>query len=874
MGQSVSVYYVGYDLQDGYVHNWLVAGPQAIPILNPDRLEGRNLKVQTARRFSEPNSGVTQLPMEEAALAVGDAGLTWKYVRCLDDHLVDLSRFYPAPHYLRAWAYARIASIVARKVNLVLTTNGPADLWLNGEHAFRQERFHSTTPGSVTFPAPFKEGHNEIVVRFEEVAERECPFAMALRIVGFATADSTNELRVLLPIPVDAAARRQTLEEVFEAAYLDREVYVGDEHVIVRWPDDLAESAELVVRFQRPPGRIYGEAHVSGRAGDHAFLGRPLEVPEGRYQALLMPRPREYYEQNMRITREIDLWTLKSHYSQTPYGTYEERRLEALRDAARRDDGVFAEIAKMELGRWSEVRIDAIREAIQKIDRREGGSDSHGSAAPSASLVGLLGMLHRHGKNPSFPSGLKSPIEECALRFRYWMDEPGDDAMEFRSESHQLLFHTSEILAGQLYPNGEFSNLGRSGQSHREKGEQRALSWLHKRGTGGFREWDSSCAFELDLLALSHLVDLAGNRQVWELAAVVMDKLLFTMALNSYRGAFGSTHGHTYGPMIKGARLEATSGIGRLMWGMGNHNHHVAGTVGLASAKEYGLPPIIPGIAADLPEEMWNRERHAGQLEEWCDGASGPWEVNKVTYKTPDYMLCSAQDYRAGESGSEEHVWQATLGPDAVVFVTHPPCMSEENSHRPNFWSGNHVLPRVAQWQDVLIAVHKLPEDDWLGFTHAYFPVYAFDEHRLHDSAEGHPWAFARKGEGYLALTAARGLALITRGHNAYRELRSCGRYNVWLCHMGRAAQDGSFGEFRERVLALEVIWEGMSVRCTTLRGESLSFGWEGPLMVAGREQPLADFRHYENPYCVADWPASQMDIRFGDHLLRLEFGL
>jgi hypothetical protein len=237
-------------------------------------------------------------------------------------------------------------------------------------------------------------------------------------------------------------------------------------------------------------------------------------------------------------------------------------------------------------------------------------------------------------------------------------------------------------------------------------------------------------------------------------------------------------------------------------------------------------------------------------------------------------MLCSAQDYHPGERGSQQHIWQATLGPDAIVFVTHPPSMSEKSSHRPNFWHGNHILPRVAQWRDVLIAIHKLPENDWLGFTHAYFPVYAFDEHLLRDSADGHPWAFARKEEGYLALTAAQGLALITRGTNAYRELRSRGQHNVWLCQMGRAAQDGSFGEFQERVLGLDVVWEGLSVGCATLRGDSLAFGWEGPLLVEGKEQPLAGFKHYENPYCVADWPASQMDIRFGDQLLRLEFGL
>jgi len=182
------------------------------------------------------------------------------------------------------------------------------------------------------------------------------------------------------------------------------------------------------------------------------------------------------------------------------------------------------------------------------------------------------------------------------------------------------------------------------------------------------------------------------------------------------------------------------------------------------------------------------------------------------------------------------------------------------------------VLPRVAQWKDVLVAVHKLPDNDWMGFTHAYFPSNAFDEHVLRDDAHGHTWAFGRKGEGYVALTAARGLRFITHGDSAYRELRSYGQHNVWLCHMGRAALDGGFADFQERVLALEVAFEGLAVRCATLRGETLAFGWEGPLLRNGQEQPISGFKHYENPYCVAELPATEMGIRYGDQLLRLDF--
>ncbi|MDI7275885.1 MAG: hypothetical protein QME94_07890, partial [Anaerolineae bacterium] len=132
---------------------------------------------------------------------------------------------------------------------------------------------------------------------------------------------------------------------------------------------------------------------------------------------------------------------------------------------------------------------------------------------------------------------------------------------------------------------------------------------------------------------------------------------------------------------------------------------------------------------------------------------------------------------------------------------------------------------------------------------------------------------FARRGEGYLALTASQGLRLVASGHSALRELRSDGLQNIWLCHMGRAATDGDFARFQHRVLALDVGFAGLSVRCTTLRGDTLCFGWEGPLLRNGEPQPLAGYRHYENPYTVVELGAEQMEVRTAAYLLRLKFG-
>jgi len=155
-----------------------------------------------------------------------------------------------------------------------------------------------------------------------------------------------------------------------------------------------------------------------------------------------------------------------------------------------------------------------------------------------------------------------------------------------------------------------------------------------------------------------------------------------------------------------------------------------------------------------------------------------------------------------------------------------------------------------------------------MGFTHAYFPTYAFDEYVLHQG-----WAFARKGEGYLALTAQQGLQLVKEGHYAFRELRSYGANNIWLCHMGRAALDGDFSAFQEKILALGVKFASSTVQYPTLRGEALSFGWEGAFLRNGQEQPLSGYEHYEHPNVVCAYPGRQMEIRDGEDILRLDFG-
>lgn len=247
-------------------------------------------------------------------------------------------------------------------------------------------------------------------------------------------------------------------------------------------------------------------------------------------------------------------------------------------------------------------------------------------------------------------------------------------------------------------------------------------------------------------------------------------------------------------------------------------------------------------------------------------------EVNLYTYRTPDYQLSTAQDYRAGYGGDQQHIWQATLGPDAVCFTTHP---ARREGPSPNYWTGSGTLPRAAQVENVVLVVYNvgalgpalyLPES--LDFTHAWLPQDQFEEVLEQDG-----WIFARWGQGYLALRSQHPYHWQrAAGEDQNREIIVPGRENIWICELGRSGQSGSFADFVARISAAELVFDGLQMRYHSPSQGLLEFGWEGPLRQDGQEIDLSGYPRYDNPYLHADFPAEYIDVRCAGDWLRLEW--
>lgn len=261
-------------------------------------------------------------------------------------------------------------------------------------------------------------------------------------------------------------------------------------------------------------------------------------------------------------------------------------------------------------------------------------------------------------------------------------------------------------------------------------------------------------------------------------------------------------------------------------------------------------------------------------------------EVNTYTYRTPDFMLSTAQSYRPGNRSDQRHIWQATLDERAIVFTTHPGMLppvtdkwGDDNEPGPSYWTGEATLPRSAQHENVGISIYA-PQyqvqasgvtrliSRYLDFTHAFFPKSRFDE----VVQDGH-WVFGRRGDGYVGLYSYRTPAFVdyagtgwaTDGMAEPFDLRAPGGPdNVWIVECARASdwqERGGFAGFRAALAGASVQVTSLGTPPTGAQSSGFSvvfespsqgvvrFGWNEPLEVAGTVIPISDYPRHASPW-------------------------
>ena len=469
-------------------------------------------------------------------------------------------------------------------------------------------------------------------------------------------------------------------------------------------------------------------------------------------------------------------------------------------------NGLYYDLAKMELAMNGEplqpIREFAIEKALKRIDDRLDCADF--------TIPALVRMLYAHRGTERLSEEMAQRIVNSLLGYKYWLDEPGDIKACYFTENHQVLFYSAEYLVSQMFPEAVFSNDGKTAQQHHEHARAFLLRWLTWRERFGFSEWLTQGYYCEDILGLVGLMQYAQDESIRTRSRMLVDMLMFDLAVNGFKGYLHTTHGRVYTRFIIEPAYEGVSQLMKLYFDEGDisrgiepaavmlaaydyqcpkaivaaaksvkgpQTNHERMSIDVCDAKYYGVDPAdfdnimffwgqqtysdrltVENSMKVFPQWNWMTNRIAGYREMYRlhDEAGAPCvdapdytamtQVDIHTRRTPDYVISCAQDFRKGRMGYQQHPWTASLGGKAVIFSNNP--ASLEYLNRPNRWAGNLTLPRAVAHENVLLCLYRVNPDfvDYLN-SHIYFP-----KHEMDEVVEKNGWIFGRKGDGYAAV--------------------------------------------------------------------------------------------------------------------------
>jgi len=228
--------------------------------------------------------------------------------------------------------------------------------------------------------------------------------------------------------------------------------------------------------------------------------------------------------------------------------------------------------------------------------------------------------------------------------------------------------------------------------------------------------------------------------------------------------------------------------------------------------------------------------------------------ANTYTYRTPHYLMATAQGYLPGGFSDQQHIWSCMLNHDICVFATHPSGELSETgalSKSPGYWVGNSRNPHAAQHLNRILAIYHLPmkkasfEQGFHEFTHAYFPIDAFDE-----VISGKGFYCGRSGDSYVALFGASDLTLAGRD-----ELKQYGKKQYWICECSSVDIE-SFEDFVARA-GRDIEFDG-----DRLRYDNLELTYGGDFYVDGTKENT-QYKRYDSIYCTGDRLADEFVYKF-----------
>jgi hypothetical protein len=569
---------------------------------------------------------------------------------------------------------------------------------------------------------------------------------------------------------------------------------------------------------------------------------------------------------------------------------------------------------------------DAINASLTKVNARQDTSDFD--------MAALLRILYLDNDKHVLPAALRQSIETTVLGFKYWLDETGPDDLCWWSENHQNLYHSAEILAGQLFPTSIFTNSGMTGQQHVAHGQPLEKRWLDMRGLFGFSEFHSNVYFDEDMPALVNLADFAEDPDIALEAHMALDVLNFDFASNYYNGLYATSHGRTYSDHMLNGLSDSTTEAAHIMLGLcaSQNPAEFTGTM-LATSKKYWPPPIMEDIANDAKASFENKQTDSVNLVNGPKYGIGYTAVNDVIfwwgttgYVAPDviegtFALVNQYDLWKGYLWSGLTFLKPLVGSpllkDAAnllaplsqgveleesstyTYRTAYYQLSGAQDYKPAVWSAQVLvwLATIDKNAFVTTTYPSLSTGDDGQWTGGWQPRGTYYKNvgvlqywrptlpLIDGLCTKYTHAYfqqsgfdqvVQSGNWTIGKKGDSYLALYSQNPTTWStandyELIADGEENVWIVELGDATANGEFSQFVSDIENAKVTI-GSDVEYDSPSQGLVVVGREGPMTVAGQTVDLGPYDRWDNKYATQAYGTNDTIINFNGERLDLNF--
>lgn len=786
-------------MQNGFVNTFIISDVVERPFVGTSAqkdmmLHERELREEVAARDLAYPGSAERSP------------LPWRFYYSHGNDFVDQSTFYSTLTHVTYDAAAVIEAEEACSRTLVLWTYAAVTVWMNGEKvcAIDEPAYKPIMKRSFTVLLPA--GENELYVRLQTLGVRDTRSLFGIEVID------TQGLGWTVPAIAGRQAYMQAIDFLDAVSLVDNQLHFpyGRDDLELGWDEQSPDYSRVAFRYQwEHLGAVDSYRLDGNRPHFLVRVGVGAQKLQRRFEAIEQIRP---------------------EYSTFPDRSSNYRRMLtqiARAEGLSRGDkfGFYIQniLARKALGIEGERDDEHLMTTLQQIDDRYDCSDF------------LVSGVIRYLRSYEVDAHVRQRIEHSLFNWRYWMSMEGSDGMCFWSENHSLLFYSSAMIVGSMYPDAYFPTAKMSGRELEAFGERLTAEWLADVEEYGYEEFLSTVYMNVTFASLLNIIDYA-DEAISVRARAVTDLMLRQLSMHTFDGAIIAPMGRVYRSVITPTKQGAQA-----LMNLVNPKVPFSYGEGWLSYFATSTYPIPEGLTALMDDPVETTYSTGNALVAITKGehyiltsVQSPrrdgfvrWEnvtltetgdrdrQNHLYTKSFNERFHGTTLFASGVYGYQQHLWSAALSNEAIVFVNHPGGTSDSSSMRPGYWFGNGIMPALRQEGRVLAAIYEISDDHPIHFTHLFLPKVKFDEVRRSGQ-----WIFARKGDGYLALWCSRELVAYD-DELADCEYRAWGSQTAYLCVVGSIDEDSSWTEFMQGRLDSKIVYD-TGQRSLHLDGELL----------------------------------------------------